>query len=322
MTRTDKNRSRSAGRHRSLRTTVILVLVLPMVLSPTHPVSVYGYLIDLYDSPFTPKAFASSDAGLEAFLTSPEQVERYRADLLEDAMDTYTGKFFAIVRRPDGTLRQEAVRTWNGLLPRVIPALLRDWLDRKELPFLGDEVDIWLRGDEIIAMGHYHAFGGAPSPGDRAAQYFSDFPEVVVVNGLIPMVYVGGTILAYGENVHVSEDVFRSLRGLQGSLLMEVNRDVAFGKAPTEGLVSFLGYLRDYRNVDISKRDTIAAEIRELCEEFKDDYCAVFTEGFLLVGYDDSPDKWNVVSKLQNVKGWGEVGWMYPAMYDRDCAEQ
>ncbi|MCC6698472.1 MAG: hypothetical protein IT365_22810 [Candidatus Hydrogenedentes bacterium] len=295
------------------------LMALPMLFSPTHPVAVYGYLADMYTSPLTPKAFAYSSFDMEAFLLSPDQVKRYRRELVEDALDDYTGKLFAIVREPDGALCQKPIRTWNGLVPRVLPAFLSAWLDRKELPFLGDEVELWLQGYEIIAMGHYHPFGGPPSPGDSAAQYLSHLPEVVIVNGLVPMVYLNGDVLVYGTNVAVTEEVYRSMRGLQGNLVMDPNQEVPIGTEPTPGLRSYLGYLRDNREVDISSREAIARDTLHLCEEFKESNSCVFSEGYVpeIIGaYDGDQDRLLVIANLRCITMWGTAGWFCITSYD------
>jgi hypothetical protein len=287
-------------RHRLLLTVVALALILPVLLSPTHPVAVYGYLAASYDPLLLADAFAHSGADLTSFLTSPVQVRRYKADLLEDMMDTRSSKLFVIVRCPDGALRQEAIRTWNGFLPKELPLFLSSWLDRKELPFLGDEVDTWLRGNEIIAVGHYHAFGGAPSAGDICAQDFSDLPEIVIANGLVPMVYLDGAVVAYGNDVAVSEQVFTALRALEPRLIMDVTHDFPISREPSPALRSFLGFLRDYRNVGIRRRDSVARGIRELCVEFKYDYRAVFKKGFFPSAYENDLDKVDLLENLYN----------------------
>ena len=295
---------RWSRRHRLLLTVVTLVLILPVLLSPTHPIAVYGYLAASYDPSLLPEALAYSGTDLTSFLTSPAQVRRYKADLLEDMMDMRSGKLFVIVRCSDGALRQEAIRTWNGFLPDRLPSSLSTWLDRKELPYLGDKVDTWLRGNEIIAMGHYHAFGGPPSAGDRCAQYLSDLPEIVVVNGLVPMTYLDGKVVSYGDDVVVSEEIFRFLYALQPSLMMDLTRYFSFSEKPSPALRSFLGFLKDHRDVHISRRDSVAIGIGQLYVEFKDDYRTVFTEGFRRCAYENDLDKSYLLSCLYNIDNW------------------
>lgn len=304
-------------RHRLLFTVVTLVLILPMVLSPTHPIAVYVFLAESYHPSLTPVAFASSGTDLPSFLVSPAQVRRYKTELREDMLDRRSGGLFVIVRCLDGTLQQEDIRTWNGFLPASLPVFLSNWLDRKELPFLGDEVDTWLRGNEIIAMGHYHAFGGPPSAGDTHAQWFSGLPEVVVVNGVVPMIYLNGHVISYGVDVVVSDDVFRSLRTLELSLTMDGTQNFSWSEEPSETLTSFLGFLRDYENVDISRKDHVARGIRQLCLKFKDDYRSVFTEGFILAPYENDPGRSNFLGNLQSLHGWAETHkWTPPAIVD------
>jgi len=299
-----------ARRRKLLVSFIVFVLALPMILAPTHPIAAYSYLADRYDSWSTQKVFANtnSDTNLTAFLISPAQIERYRGDLLEDMLDTRSGRLFAIVRRPDGFLEQESVRTWNGFLPAALPSFVAKWLDRKELPFLGDEVELWLQGNEIVAMGHYHAFGGGPSAGDKIAQNVSGLSEVVVANGVIPMVYLDSALVPYGEDVVVPEDVFRSMRALERSLSMDVeNAPSIIVNEPSQSLKSFLVYLRDYRNVDVSGMDTVAKGTLELCLEFKDQCRAVFTDGFTPAPYLDNPDKSNLLRNVAPLQGWADI---------------
>lgn len=294
-------------RHRLVFGVIVPVLLLPIVLCPTHPLAVYGYLFDMYNPSLTPEAFAATGTDLTAFLRSPTQIRQYRADLLEDMLDTRSSKLFVIVRCPNGELRHEAIRTWNGFLPENLPEFLSGWSDRKELPYLGDKVDTWLRGNEVVAVGHYHAFGGVPSSGDTAAQYFSDLPEIVVVNGVVPMIYLEGNVIPYGGDVVVTEEVFRSLRTLELSLTMDGTRDFAYPTEPSPALRSFLGYLKDYRHVDLSKRDRVAKGIYQLCVEFKEDYRRVFAEGYLLVYYVNNPDKFQFIGNLASLQAWADI---------------
>ena len=299
-------------RHKLLFTIVTLVLLLPMILSPTHPIAVYSYLADSHESFLTPQAFADSSVELRAFLISPAQVERYRAELPGDVMDTRTGRLFAIVQSPDGTLKQESVRTWSAFLPIHLPSLLKAWLDRKELPYLGDEVGLWLQGNEIIAMGHYHAFGGGPSAGDMKAQRFSDLPEVVVANATVPMVYIRGKLVPYGEDVMVPDDVFRMLRPVERNLLMNGTMSFSWSEEPSEALKTYLAFLRDYRNVDINSRTCVAQEVFELGREFEDQYRPVFTKGITLVPYANDPDKLNLLNNWVSVQAWAAINRQTP----------
>ena len=191
-------------RYRILLTVLIAALLLPAVLSPTHPIAVYGYLFDTYVPPLMAPVAAGVDDGLTDFLITPDQLDRYRDELFADFNDERGGKLFVIVRESGGDFRHEPIRTWNSFLPEELPTAISRWLDRKELPYLGDSVDLWMNGDEIVAVGHYHPYGGGPSPGDQRAQSFSKFAEVVVSNGIVPMVYLHGEIIPYGNNVKIS----------------------------------------------------------------------------------------------------------------------
>jgi hypothetical protein len=247
-----------------------------MALSPAHPLAVYGYLADTCGFLLIGPRTTVQEEELKAFLTTPAQVARYREELLEDVKDVNSGKLFVIVRTLEGTLKQEPVRTLNGFLPESLPLSMSSWLDRKEIPFLQDEVAIWLGGSAIVARGHYHSFGGTPSKGDSWAQFLSDAPEIVVTNGLIPSIFLNGRLVPYGHDVRISERVFRALRSLEDGLLIGVTGEYHFPEEPTENLKSFLGFLEDYRGVDISSTDEIRDAIGQLHTEFVCAYRDVF----------------------------------------------
>lgn len=83
-----------------------LVAVLPVLLSPTHPVGVYAYLADSYVAPLVGSRAQDREQELEKFLIAPKEVDRYRTALRTDMMDRRGGAMFAIVRGPDGGLRR------------------------------------------------------------------------------------------------------------------------------------------------------------------------------------------------------------------------
>lgn len=295
---------RRATRHRRVIYLVAFVLILPMVLSPTRPVAVYGYLVATYvPGLFFPDP-AAETGELNRFLVSPEQVLRYQTELRDDLVDTRSGHLFAIVRGDDGHLRHAPIRTWNSFLPRSLPDGLSAWLDRKELPYLGDTVDLWVHGNTVVAMGHYHPFGGGPSDGDHRAQLLSTYAEVVVSNGVVPMVFVDGEVVSYTESVDVSDDVFRSIRALEPGLLMEVREmDITF-EEPSPYMASFLGYLERYREVELSDKNIVADAVQVLVSEFKDDYGLVFSDGFSPERYQIDVDKYTMLRHLQVVEMW------------------
>ena len=296
--------TRRPRRFRVVSSVVGFVLFLPVLLSPCHPVAVYHYLADTYVPLFLSAERRAADADLSAFLISPAEIIRYRRGLREDMMDTRGGHIFAIVRRPDGTLRHEPIRTWNSFLPERLPDVLSNWLDRKEIPFLGDTVALWLEDNEIVAMGHYHPFGGGPSPGDHHAQAMSIFSEVVVSNGIVPLVYVHGEVIPYGEDVVIANDLYRSIRALEKGLLMDLNEIPISPKVPSVRLASFLAYLRDYRGTDLESKESVADELEALCEEFKQEYALVFDAGFHVNDYKSDPDKYGVLRNLTNLQYW------------------
>lgn len=298
---------RRATRHRRLICLVAFVLILPMVLSPTRPIAVYGYLAATYvPGLFFPDP-AAETGELNRFLVSPEQVLRYQTELRDDLADTRGGHLFAIVRGGDGQLRHAPIRTWNSFLPPTLPDGLSAWLDRKELPYLGDTVDLWVHGNTVVAMGHYHPFGGGPSEGDHRAQLLSTYAEVVVSNGVVPMVFVDGEVVSYTESVDVSDEVFRSIRALEPGLLMEVREVTISLDEPSPYLASFLGYLERYRNIELDDRDKVADAVQVLVSEFKDDYGLVFAEGFGPERYQVDVDKYTMLRHLQVVEMWAST---------------
>lgn len=296
-----------AKQYRRLVYLVAFVLALPMVLSPTRPIAVYGYLVATYVPGLVFPDPAAETGELDRFLVSPIQVARYQNALREDLADTRGGHLFAIVRDADGALRHEPIRTWNSFLPQTLPNGLSAWLDRKELPYLGDTVDLWVRGNTVVAMGHYHPFGGGPSEGDHRAQLLSTYAEVVVSNGIVPMVFVDGDVVPYVETLEVANDVFRSIRALERGLRMEVRDvEVSLGE-PSPYMFSFFGYLMAYRNASLESRELLASEVHRLCLEFKEDYGLVFTKGFRPEHYSLDVDKYTMLHHLQVVEMWAST---------------
>lgn len=294
-----------ARRHRfRLIALIATILLLPAILSPTHPLAVYGYLMNRYYPTITPPAFAATDSGLRVFLIAPAQLQRYREDLRADMLDPRSGRLFAIVARPDGTLAQEPVRTWNGFLPQQIPAVLSRWLDQKEFTFLGDQVDLWLRGNKILAVGHYHAFGGGPSPGDRYAQAYSLLPEIVVANGLIPLVYLNGEMVPYGPEPEISTPLYRLLRTAEPSLKMDNTAYYAYSEEPTPFVKSFVGYLSAYMHVDVTQLREVVAAVDSLQGDTRTFYGAAFERGLESWNYPDHIDKESFLMHLEVLELW------------------
>lgn len=89
-------------------------------------------------------------------------------------------------------------------------------------------------------MGHYHVYGGPPSRGDRLAQFMTSLPEIVVSNGVIPLVYLRSEMLPYGADVEITQEVFRALRTVESGLAMEVGELTAFSERPSPVLRSVL----------------------------------------------------------------------------------
>jgi hypothetical protein len=219
-------------------------------------------------------------------------------------LDNSGGRLFVLLHVSGGGYRQEAIRTWNSFLPDSLPEPVKGFLDYKEIPFLGDEVALWLRGDTIVATGHYHPFGGAPSRGDRLARRFSATSEVVISNGLIPFIYLDGRLLPYGEAGPVNTEVFRSIRMMEKSLTMALENLPVSAAQPTEALQSFLAYLKVARAVDISDKNKVAAEVKGLCKEFRVDYASAFPSGFGPSGYPNDLDRATMLWNLSATEMW------------------
>lgn len=293
-------------RRRALTYFLGFVALLPAILSPTAPLSVYGYVAARYLPALMPPVYADDRAGLEAFLLAPAQLDRYRSELIADLAEPCSGKLFAIVRAADSALAHAPVRTWHAWLPETTPAPLRTWLDRKEIPWLPDLVRLWRGGQTIVAMGHYHPYGGGPSHGDQLAQKLSDLPEIVVSNGVVPILYLRGALLPYGHEVNITDEVFRSLRTLERSLMMDTGDDSMLATVPSPALYSYLAYLRDYRGADIQTRDAVAAETRALCRAFKASHAGHFPHGYTQFPYAADPDRLSLINNLAALHGWAE----------------
>lgn len=289
------------------------LLMLPILLAPSHPVAVYGYLAATYFPAMSRPVYADAGGGLEDFLVTPDQVERYRSELLLDMADSRSGKLFAIVQRGDGQLEHAPIRTWNSFLPESTPENLSGWLDRKEFPFLADEVTLWLDGKTIVAMGHYHVFGGGPSEGDQLAQQISEVPEVVISNGVVPFIYLRGALLAYGEVEQVDESVYRSLRTLERSLTMGLEEVTPFPDKPSPALQSFLAHLRDSGGINIEDRQDVACGILRLCRRFESDNRPYFGEKFFMGAMGEHLDKSQLLRNFDMLKAWAGLYEILPS---------
>lgn len=275
-----------------------------MLLSPTHPIAVYGFLAHRYTGLLFGERSDPTRQALADYLTSASQLTRYRAEMCADMLDESGGRIFAILRAPDGTYHQAALRTWNTFLADSLPDSVTPLLDYKEVPFLGDEVALWLRGETIVATGHYHPFGGGPSEGDRLARRFSTTTEVVVSNGLIPFIYVDGELVSYGEADPLNWEVFRSIRMMEKCLTMALSEVPVSARELTDGLHAFLAYLRESRQVDLTDRREVAREVMGLCGEFKKDYAPVFAAGFSPTLYPDDLDRGTMLANLSATEMW------------------
>lgn len=288
---------------------LLALLLLPALLAPSHPLAVYSYLLDtgwtrVCEATTGDKAGIDGAPGLSEFLRGPEQVALYRAGLLDDMLDTQGGGLFAIVRDGAGTLRHVPVRTLNSFMPRNLPGHVARWLDRKEFTYLGDPVGLWLRGEEIIAMGHYHPYGGGPSPGDRAAQRLSTVHEVVVSNGLVPTIYLDGALVPYGPPEAVPAGIYRSMRALENGLFMESGVEYEIPNEPSPRLQSFMAYLRDYRGATIRGQSDVAREVRALSREFREQYAPVLGDAKAPSELSENPELMGVLHNLQVVTFW------------------
>lgn len=293
-------------RHAGMVLLTVFVLLLPMILSPTHPIAVYSYLAEYYLPFGGPAVPPVTDDELRIFLLSTRQLDRYRTDLKEDVWAVNTGKLFAIVRRDDGTLEQRGVRTWNEFLPNRLPAFLATRLDRKEVSFLGDVVEAYLNSARIEAMGHYHSYGGPPSRGDRLAGRVTRLPEVVVSNGIYPMVYLKGSILDFGP-VTTSDEVCTLIARLDERLQSGLVPEIEIPRTATETTLSFLSYLSQRRGVDIRSLDAIRDEILELCSDFRDDFKGLYAKE-LVVYEEEDPDIYQLLHSVSVLDGWATYG--------------
>ena len=118
------------------------------------------------------------------------------------------------------------------------------------------------------------------------------------------MVYLGGQLVLYGKDVDVAEEVYRQMRTLERGITMEVRDTPLITDEPSPGLKSFLAYLRDYREVDITNVGAIARETQRLCDAFKSDHRATFPSGFTPSVYTDDWDRFSVLRNLESVNSW------------------
>lgn len=283
------------------------LFALPALLAPEHPVAVYGYLGATWTSALLPVAQAANRDGLEDFLISESQVTRFRTELVADLVNPVSGGLFAITRDQRGTLRHMRIRSWNASLPHTLPGPLRRWLDRKEFPRLDDHVALWLRGDVVVALGHYHAFGGGPSKGDHVAQFFSETPEVVVANGIIPAVYLGGRYLPYGPAPVWSAEVARLVRPMETNLAMDHECHPPADGSVGEHARSYLAYLARFHGMESPSRAAVARETTALCGAFEAAHQSGFSRGFRGSRYQDDLDRLMLIRHVAALKGWSDV---------------
>lgn len=292
-------------RHRVLFSAILATAALPALLAPNHPVAVYGHLAQTCLPRLLPLVHGDSAEDLATFLVSPAQLERYQDEMLHDLLDNRGGKLFAIARATDGRLVHAPIRTWNDFLPGDLPSVLARWLDHKEIPFLGDQVALWLECGPLVAVGHYHPFGGPPSNGDRCAQGLSGIPEVVVANGLVPTIYLGGDAVPWASPRAVADDVFLTLRSLNRCLFFQPGDASPILDQPSQEMISLLAWLECFRGVDPTSRDAVIREIGTLCAGFRKQYQPAFRFGFSPVHYKQDPDKYTLLSSLRIVELWG-----------------
>lgn len=293
-------------RHATLIMVAAFATFLPMILSPSHPIAVYAYLADCY-LPFQgPAGAPASDEELRAFLLSDSQLERYRTELKEDVSAVNTGKLFTIVRRYDGALEHRVVRTWNEFLPNRLPAFLVKRLDRKEISFLGDVVEAYLSSARIEAMGHYHSYGGPPSRGDQLAGRITKRPEIVVSNGIYPMVYVKGKIVDFGP-VCADDEILMLVARLDERLQSGVETEDGISRDATDTTYSFLSYLQEKRGVDIDSLDDIRGAIVEMCADFEFDYKGLFARDMVEYEREDL-DIYQLIHSVDVLNDWATYG--------------
>ena len=283
-----------------------LLVALPAALSPEHPLAVYAYLTHVYGPALSRTVSASTHMELREFVVAPRQVMRYQGELREAARSSASPRLFVIARTPSGALRQEPIRTWDGILVGAFPDAIAKWLSRKELSFLSDEVGVWLRGEEIEAIGHYHTLGGTPSHGDGTAQWWSGRPEIVVANGIVPTVYLNGFLVPYGGDVTVTPLVCRAIRSSEASFVTDTQQNRFTSAQPSAAVRSYLAYLRDHRSIDITNLDDIVAATSTLCKEFEDSYHQVFVCGLHACKYASDSDTYSFVQKLELLRAWTE----------------
>lgn len=293
-------------RHATMVALASFVLLLPMMLSPTHPIAVYFYLAEYYLPFGGPAASPATDGELRAFLLSERQLSRYRTDLQDDVWAVNTGKLFTIVRRHDGALEQRGVRTWNEFLPNRLPAFIVKRLDRKEISFLGDVVDAYLHSARIEAMGHYHSYGGPPSRGDQLAGQVTKLPEIVVSNGIYPMVYLRGSILDFGP-VAADNEVLKAVARLDEGLQSGAPTENLIPRAATDTTMSFLSYLRYRRGVDIQSLDAIRNEVLGLCADFRGDFRSLYKKDMDAYEQEDL-DVYQLLHNVGVLDGWATFG--------------
>jgi hypothetical protein len=245
----------------------VMAQIFLSAMSPTKPLMVTPYLasqaVDRAYSFVMPDVSARAEnerSELEDFLTTREQIVRYRKDLLKDFADFSSEYRFVIAKDKNGNLSQEKIRTLHEGLADYLPAVASEILDRKAIPRLDDYVRLWQKGSKVVAEGHYHAAGEGPSDEDlRVAKQNPDKNQIVVTNGFIPLVFLNGGVLQYQSPFEVDFESYASTDNLRYSLRNviipseELNRLLDFNSLSKreDFLSSFLKGISKYYSIEV-----------------------------------------------------------------------
>lgn len=277
-------------KHKSIIPAIVATQAFVSALSPNHPIMVDVYLADRVHEKMAELVVGSEDdkKRVNDFISNADLYDGQLASFVEDVSISTSEKTFAIVSNgPDLEIRN--IRTFNSLLNPPLDIFFKkfnfdfpmynhlrfstyNFLDNRSYIRLDDLVDLWLKDYDIIALGHYHSFGGPPSFQDIISQKITAGPDVVLSNGFVPFNYLDGEFVPYNGNFDISEnttDLFWKVTGGVSAALPYSSDDAEYltsdnvnGDKPPElakkYVNSFLGFLS--QRYDIDPNDSIQLE--------------------------------------------------------------
>jgi hypothetical protein len=254
-------------------------------MSPEHPLMVDAYLADnfkdLINDTVTGKKLIEKEE-LNSFMTSITQFNRYEDELkmaAEKAVEERPEKGFIVVRH-NGKLEQRNLRNIFESLSTQFPDDIRLFLSNTSIYRLDDVVDIWMQGDKKVANGHYHPFGEAPSRIDLTMSQFTRGSDIVISNGLIPLVFIDGSLMPIKEEIKLDKETSKILDYNPPKFFSPIGiSDFQYVQIDNGDYNNyFLGFFKRRYGSDSLKIDEMTSIIGKKFMEFERDYFRLYNQ--------------------------------------------